>query len=131
MTWGISRAIDERFLQFLVVTGILTSPPNLLVSRPTMRIKFMLFAVAVIAPPVSFLSAQQTEWLYSGKSGPWSAPATWAGGKVPGAGAMVHIRPGHTVVYDVDSEAVIRTINLGGALTFARDKNTRLDVGLL
>src|SRR5262245_34085383 len=76
------------------------------------------------------LTAQQT-WLRSAKSGPWSSPATWADGKLPVAGALVHIRPGHTVVYDVDSANVIRAVNVGGTLTFARDRNTRLDVGLL
>lgn len=90
-----------------------------------------LSAIAVMLVSASAAFAQQTPWLHSGKSGPWSAPATWAGGKVPGAGAMVHIRPGHTVVYDLDSSSVLRAVNVGGTLTFARDRNTRMDVGLL
>jgi hypothetical protein len=67
----------------------------------------------------------------SGRSGPWSAPATWEGGKVPTAGAKVQIRSGHSVTYDLKSDQVIRSIHVAGTLTFARDKDTRLDVGLI
>jgi hypothetical protein len=66
----------------------------------------------------------------SAQSGPWSAPGTWEGGKVPGAGAKVQLRTGHTVTYDLQSTAV-RSIHVAGTLTFARDRNTRLDVGLI
>lgn len=65
------------------------------------------------------------------KSGPWSAGATWEGGKVPSAGLKVLIVSGHTVVYDVHSDQTIRSLHLDGTLTFAHDKNTRLDVGLI
>lgn len=64
-------------------------------------------------------------------SGHWSAPATWEGEKVPGAGARVLIRQGHRVVYDLVSEKPIRCVNVAGVLTFAADKDTRLDVGLI
>jgi hypothetical protein len=64
-------------------------------------------------------------------SGPWSADATWEGGKVPGSGARVLIRAGHTVIYDVRSEQVIRSINIAGVLRFDPDRDTRLDVGLI
>ncbi len=67
----------------------------------------------------------------SAASGPWSAPATWEGGKVPGAGARVLIREGHRVVYDIVSDRAVRAINIGGMLTFAADRDTRLDVGLI
>src|SRR5262249_27854303 len=67
----------------------------------------------------------------SARSGPWSAPATWEGGKVPAAGSKVQVRAGHTVTYDLKSEQVIRSVHVAGTLTFARDKDTRLDVGLL
>jgi hypothetical protein len=49
---------------------------------------------------------------------------------VPGAGAKVQIRTGHTVTYDLPSTAV-RSIHLAGTLTFTRDRNTQLDVGLI
>src|SRR6266540_4152583 len=63
----------------------------------------------------------------SAQSGPWSAPATWERGKVPTAGAKVQIRTGHTVTYDLKSDQVIRSVHVAGTLTFARDKDTRLD----
>lgn len=67
----------------------------------------------------------------SKQSGPWSDPATWAAGHVPGAGESVQIRPGHAVTYDLDSEAVIRAVHVGGILEFARDRSTRLECGLI
>jgi hypothetical protein len=76
----------------------------------------------------------------SAASGPWSAPATWEGGKVPGAGARVQVRSGHTVTYDVEplrgenespSRVVIRSVHVAGTLTFARNRDTVLSVGLL
>jgi hypothetical protein len=67
----------------------------------------------------------------SAASGPWSAPATWQGGKVPGSGARVLIRAGHRVVYDVMSDRAIRGLNIAGTLSFAPDRDTRLDVGLI
>jgi hypothetical protein len=50
---------------------------------------------------------------------------------VPGQGARVLIRAGHRVVYDVQSDKAIRAINIAGTLTFAPDRDTRLDVGLI
>lgn len=65
------------------------------------------------------------------RSGLWSAPATWEGGKVPGAGARVQVRTAHTVTYDLKSGRITRSVHVAGTLTFARDKDTRLDVGLI
>src|SRR5262249_46528172 len=65
----------------------------------------------------------------SAKSGPWSAPTTWKGGKVPGAGARVQVCRGHTVTYDLKSDQAIRLIHVAGTLSFAGDRDTRLDVG--
>jgi hypothetical protein len=67
----------------------------------------------------------------SAKTGLWSSPATWEGKKVPSAGARVQIRQGHTVTYDVKSNEPIRLVHVAGTLRFARDKDTRLDVGLI
>jgi hypothetical protein len=67
----------------------------------------------------------------SARSGPWSAPATWEGGQVPGAGARVLVRAGHRVVYDAKSAEPIRGINVAGTLSFAADRDTHLDVGLI
>lgn len=79
-------------------------------------------AAATVAAPVVVASQQ---------SGPWSDPATWAGGRLPAAGESAQIRPGHTVLYDLDSEAVIRAVHVGGTLEFARDRSTRLECGLI
>ncbi len=67
----------------------------------------------------------------SAGDGPWSAPATWEGGAIPADGARVQIRAGHTVRYDIASDAVIRSIHVAGTLTFAVDRDTRLAVGLI
>jgi hypothetical protein len=67
----------------------------------------------------------------SARSGPWSAFATWEGGKVPAAGARVQVCTGHTVVYDVKSDQPIRSIHVAGTLTMARDRDTQLTVGLI
>src|SRR5690554_6144990 len=72
--------------------------------------------------------AAPADVLRSARSGDWSEPATWEGGKVPAAGARVLIREGHTVRYDVASDDVIRAINIAGTLRFATDRDTRLTV---
>lgn len=79
----------------------------------------------------SSVAAAEPPLLRSAKSGPWSAAATWEGGKAPGTGARVQIRTGHRVEYDVASDQVIRSIHVAGTLSFARDRDTRLDVGLI
>ena len=76
-------------------------------------------------------AADQPAVIRSTQSGPWSAAATWQGGQVPGAGARVMISSGHTVTYDVQSDAVIRAINVSGTLAFARDRDTLLNTGLI
>ncbi len=67
----------------------------------------------------------------SAKSGAWSDGKTWEGGKLPPAGATVLVRPGHEVLYDVNSPQPVRSLHIGGTLRFATDRDTRLDVGLI
>ena len=62
------------------------------------------------------------------KNGSWFDPATWANGVVPGEGAKVLIPEGLSVSYDGESDASIFTIRVDGALTFATDQNTFLEV---
>src|SRR5262245_31895605 len=97
-------------------------------------------AIALLASgnfPVPLRAADQPDKkaapaiVRSARSGNWSSPATWEGGKVPAAGVRVQVRTGHTVTYDLKSDQVIRSIHVAGALTFARDRDTRLDVGLI
>lgn len=98
-------------------------PRHLVASMP------LALTLAVVLTPC--VIGQENAVLRTARSGPWSAAATWEGGKVPGPGARVLIRPGHRVVYDVNSETPIRALNVGGTLSFATDRDTRLDVGLL
>lgn len=77
------------------------------------------------------VAADESAWIRSSGSGAWSAAATWEGGKIPAAGARVHIQKQHSVVYDVRSEGALRAVYVAGRLTFAADKDTRLDVGVL
>jgi hypothetical protein len=79
-------------------------------------------------PPTGLASST---WVRSARSGRWSEPATWESGQVPRRHAKVQVRPGHTVLYDVKSKAVIRTIHVAGILTFATDRATELNVGLI
>ena len=67
----------------------------------------------------------------SAQSGAWSAASTWEGGAAPGAGARVQVRAGHTVTYDVAAGPALRLVHVAGTLAFARDRSTRLDVGVL
>lgn len=74
---------------------------------------------------------RSAEIVRSAKSGAWSARETWEGGVLPGEGARVLIRSEHIVTYDIVSDRAIRMIQVAGTLDFARDRDTRLDVGLL
>src|SRR5262249_11512287 len=90
-----------------------------------------LLCVLALAQPVCADSSKLPPLVRSRQNGNWSAAATWEGGKVPGSGARVQVRPGHTVVYDVRSDRAIRSLHVGGTLTFAADRDTRLDTGLI
>jgi hypothetical protein len=67
----------------------------------------------------------------SARSGPWSSAATWEGGTVPKAGARVQVQQGHAVVYDLHSDQPLRSVHVAGTLSFAPDKDTLLNVGLI
>ncbi len=67
----------------------------------------------------------------SAGSGHWSDPKTWESGKLPTTGDTVVIREGHSVIYDVKSDAVIRALFIVGTLTFVPDQDTELNVGLI
>ena len=87
--------------------------------------------VRLLSVVVFTFTASAASVLRSARTGVWSAPATWEGGNVPSAGATVLVREGHVVTYDVNSPTAIRLIHIAGTLTFAPDKDTRLDVGLI
>lgn len=85
----------------------------------------------IVAGLVASTSFAGPPLVRSAKSGPWSVGTTWDGGKIPATGDRVQIRTGHVVTYDVAADAVIRSIHVAGTLTFARDKDTVLNVGLI
>jgi hypothetical protein len=90
-----------------------------------------LFLLAALPLAPTAMGQEKAGLVRSAKSGPWSDGGTWEGGKVPAAGARVQVRAGHTVTYDAKSDAVIRFIHVAGALTFAPDRDTLLNVGLI
>lgn len=99
---------------------------NLENKNPLLTLLLVVFSIAIAS---SAFAADA--WIASARGGNWSDSATWAGGKVPAAGARVHVRPGHVVVYDVKSETPIRAVYVAGTLTFAADRDTQLNVGVL
>ncbi len=76
-------------------------------------------------------SRTEAREIHSTKSGLWSAPTTWKGGNVPTTGDKVLVSEGHIVTYDIKSKDVIRSVHISGTLSFAHDKDTQLDVGLI
>ncbi len=80
---------------------------------------------------VSPLLADESGLIRSRQSGRWSAASTWEMGAIPSAEARVLVRSDHVVLYDLQSDQVIRSIHVSGTLRFITDQNTRLDVGLI
>ena len=101
------------------------------VSQNLFRFSFPFLTFAAFATVLPTSGAAETPLIRSAHSGSWSAAETWEGGKVPGAGARVQVRKGHVVVYDRISGESVRAVYIAGVLTFASDKDTRLDVGLI
>lgn len=64
-------------------------------------------------------------------NGSWFDPNTWASGEVPGAGAKVWIPEGVEVAYDGQSPVSLFTVRVDGALDFATDVNTFMEVDTL
>jgi hypothetical protein len=88
-------------------------------------------ALACLALAASSAWAEAPPVVKSVRSGPWSAASTWSTGRVPGAGATVLIRTGHTIVYDLRETEPIAAVHVSGTLRFAPDRYTVLTVGLL
>ncbi len=98
------------------------TPPPTTTPRPT---------AGYIVTPAGYIpdfSANPT--IVSAHSGPWSDPATWSAGRVPGAGDVVSIAAGMTVSYDVVSTSPVTTVvvQAGAHLVFRTDINTKLSV---
>src|SRR5689334_3237843 len=83
--------------------------------------------IGALVLPATALSAEpagdSSPLIRSAQNGPWSAAATWEGGRVPGPGARVQVRAGHTVTYDLEPKVaarvgrVVRSIHAAGTLT--------------
>jgi hypothetical protein len=100
-------------------------------TRPLLAV-FLLGALPAVTARCADTPTQKLPPLVRSKqSGNWSATMTWEAGKVPSSGSRVQVRPGHTVVYDIRGEKAIRSLHVGGTLTFAADRDTRLDTGLI
>lgn len=95
-----------------------------------MLAKFVSIFVA-LAVGVGLAHGAEPRLVRSAKSGSWTAAATWEQDVVPAAGDRVVIREGHHVLYDADSKAVIRLVQVAGTLEFDKSRDTRLEVGLL
>jgi hypothetical protein len=95
------------------------------------------FLCALFALLTAALHAETTDSaplqfdLKSVRNGPWSEPQTWEPARVPKQGERVLVSAKTKVLYDRQGDEVIRLIQVAGQLTFARDRNTTLNVGLL
>jgi hypothetical protein len=75
---------------------------------------------------------QQVEFsIRSVVSGRWSDPGTWKPARVPRTGDRVLVSRNTSIVYDVQSDEVIRLVQVAGRMEFARDRDTELNVGVL
>ena len=90
-----------------------------------------LLRIVSAAAPVPAAKPAGIVLIRSAKSGTWSDPAMWEGGQIPAAGNSVLIREGHKVVYDGNSDQSIRSLFVAGKMSFATDRETRLDVGII
>lgn len=102
--------------------------PRQISSISALAITALLLMAVSVEPAAAGLLAKVIRTQQSGR---WSDPATWEHRIPPRAGESVQIRPGHTVVYDVSSNDVLRAIHIGGRLEFSPDVATRLECGLI
>ena len=96
-----------------------------------MRVHLLLAASILGTMSTSGSFAAELAVVRSQAGGPWSKAATWEGGQVPARGSNVLIRPTHRVVYDVESTELIRSLHIGGTLSFDPSRDTKLVVGLI
>src|SRR5262245_42962325 len=64
----------------------------------------------IVTPYDKIPNFAQLPTVKSVTSRPWSNPATWSTGQVPGANAIVSVEPGHIVTYDAVSNVTIKTV---------------------
>jgi hypothetical protein len=85
----------------------------------------------IITPYLNIPDFGANPTIVSVKSGNWSDPTVWSLGRLPGAGDIVDVNPGTTVVYDVNSTVALNTLEIQatGSLKFRTDIDTQLVVG--
>lgn len=99
-----------------------------------MHLRAALLSMATVVPVAAARAEEPAAdgfTLRSARDGDWSEPATWEPARAPEAGDRIWVRPGTSVRYDVRSDAVFPVILVGGRLSFARDRDTLLAVGIL
>ena len=92
------------------------------------------FAGFTIVPPAcaKHTHADRIQFsIRSIKDGKWSDPQTWKPARLPTKGDRVLVTRGTFVEYDVNRKDVIRLLQVVGQLSFARDRDTQLNVGVL
>lgn len=92
---------------------------------------FMVSAFVVVLSAAGFVSWSLTQHaeafsISSIKSGNWSDPSVWNTNTVPKAGDTVTVAAGHSVAYNILSDAVMGGVTVKGMLKFSRTVNTRL-----
>jgi len=96
--------------------------------------KIIVSVLLTLATSITFLSAQREVVQFSVKSvadGDWTDPKTWQPQRLPKAGDRVLVSSGTSIRFDAKTTPVIRLIQVAGALRFARDRSTELNVCLL
>ncbi|TWT85706.1 G8 domain protein [Posidoniimonas polymericola] len=99
--------------------------------QSTARCLALVLCCQFVATHQTLAAAPEPPLLRTAQSGPWSDPATWDAGRVPQTGDRVVIGREHHVRYDVASSEVLRLVQIVGTLEFARDRDTRLEAGLV
>ena len=63
--------------------------------------------------------------------GNWSDVKTWQPARLPSDGDRVLVSRGTKLIYDVQSDVKLRLVQVVGKLSFARDRDTLINVGVL
>ncbi len=89
-----------------------------------------LLAESIVTPTDTIPDFGAGATVVSVASGNWSAPSTWSGGEVPGAGDVVAIAGGTSVTYDLASPVALSAVvvRAGGTLAFATGQTTAMTV---
>jgi len=88
-------------------------------------------ALLLFQHPVHGEHAHVEFTIKSVQDGEWSDAKTWDAARIPKQGDRVLISRGTFVNYNVASNEVIRLVQVVGTLSFAHDRDTELNVGLL